>query len=1347
MTEFVHLHVHSDFSLQDAAVSVTALADRAAELGMTHLALTDHGNMFGAMGFIKACKETVVAEIESESEDEKEEKEEKHAERKNPITPIIGCEVYVSPGSRFEKKGAEHENKYYHLILLVSNREGYFNLVKLCSYAYTEGFYYRPRIDEELLSKYHGGLIALSACVSGEIPRLIQAGKKDEAQEKALYYRDLFGKDADGNPNFYLEIQDHGIPANYLRTSDLSQKEINESVVDISKKTGIPLVATNDVHYLDREDYVAHDILLCVGTGKQRTEEKRKKYYGDQFYFKTGDEMAELFSEYPDAIRNTVLIARRCNADIPNISVKELPKYLPDFAIPDGFESADHYLRHLAEEGLAIRYAKEREAGGEKWKEIQKRSEYELETIINMGFTGYILIVADFINFAKERGIPVGPGRGSGAGSIVAYSLRITDIDPLKYNLFFERFLNPERISMPDFDIDFANEGREDVIRYVTEKYGKDKVGQIITFGTLGAKAVIKDVARVLGISISDSEMITKLIPKDPKITLDGAFENEPKLQEFKDDPRYTELFELAHKLEGLHRHSSIHAAGVVIGRQPLIDLVPLYQERGDSKTGKAGGIATQYTWKYLEPCGLVKMDFLGIKTLDVIKHTQELIRRRAGNYSAFNIENIPEDDKATFKMLGEGKSFEVFQFASDGMQNILKQTKPDSIEDLIALNAMYRPGPMQNIPRFVNCKNGKEPITYPDPSLKPILKETYGVIVYQEQVMEVAKTIAGYTMGQADMLRRAMGKKEKELIKKEKIPFIEGAKKNGYSEETAGVIYDILVPFADYGFNKSHSAAYAIIAYQTAYLKANFPAEFMAANLTNEIHSADKDMLSKCIDEARRMDIEVVPPDINKSDKIFSVVDGKIVFGFLGIKGLGETSAEEIVRGREEGKYKNFIDFLDRVDIKIVGKKVIELLIQTGAFDCFGITRETLLGNIERAVEYISKKKEDEKFGQTNLFDDASENIVPEFTFEEQPLMSKTDKLTFEKNLLGFYFSGHPMDEYRDVWEKAVKINLGQPESLKMGKYVLVGVIKNFRQVITKSGGRMAYGFLEDYNGEIEITFFPGVWDKCRDIIKPDNVAILQGKIENKREKISFIVDNCINKGEVDAVIKEMESHNQKNEMYKNTWAYMADLKSSQILSAKKGNYTVIGYLKSMREIKDRNGNEMAFGTLEDFEGEIDLVFFSRMYGENKSLLNLNEIIALKGSIDPENEQNGKISLKVSSIANFVQLSRSAAKKITSGEAPPEIVIEAPPVVKKIDQIHIRLAENAANSAGNMLALSDFLAANSGNNPVFIYVPTNEGDKKIRADSGIDIFDGENPDEVIKKIEKIECVARAWRE
>jgi DNA polymerase-3 subunit alpha len=1295
MTEFVHLHVHSDFSLQDAAVSVMALADRAEALGMTHLALTDHGNMFGAMEFLAACKENA-----------------KHEKRKNPIKPIIGCEVYVSPASRSEKKGAENDNKYYHLVLLAANRQGYLNLVKLCSFAYTEGFYYRPRVDDELLAQYHEGLIALSACASGEIPRLIQAGKTEEAEVKALHYRDLFGTDAEGNPNFYLEIQDHGIPRGGLKGSDLSQKDINEALAAISRKTDIPMVATNDVHYLKKEDHVAHDILLCIGTGKPRTEEKRKKYYGDRFYFKTGDEMAALFPEYPQAIANTVSIARRCVTDVPSVTVKELPRYLPEFTIPSGFENADAYLRHLALEGIAKRYPQAQTLAGGEWDEILKRMEYELGTIISMGFTGYFLIVADFINWAKEHGIPVGPGRGSGAGSIAAYALRITDIDPLKYNLLFERFLNPDRISMPDFDVDFANEGRDDVIKYVTERYGAERVGQIITFGTLGSKAVIKDVARALKISISESEMITKLIPKDPKITLKKALAGEAKLRELEQDARYTELFALARKLEGLNRHSSLHAAGVVIGKSALHNFVPLY------KDPKTGGVATQFAMNYLESCGLVKMDFLGLKTLDVIKHTEELIRRRGGQYAGFSIEQISETDEAAFKMLGEGKSFEVFQFESEGMQNILKQAKPGKIEDLIALNALYRPGPMDNIPQFVKSKNGEQAISYPDPSLEDVLKETYGVIVYQEQVMQVARIIAGYSMGQADLLRRAMGKKKKEILDKEKIPFLAGASRQGYSADRAEAIYDMLVPFAGYGFNKSHAAAYSVVAYHTAYLKANFPAEFMAANLTNEIHSTDKDKLSACIDEARKMGIAIDPPDVNHSDKLFAVVEGRIVFGLLGIKGIGEGPAEAIVDGRKDGPYKDFIDFLNRVDIKIAGKSVVEKLIQTGAFDHFGMTRETLLGNLERAVEYVQKQKEDQKFGQSSLFGEMGEKEYADFVFEQFPETSHMEKLKNEKQLIGFYFSGHPMDEYRELWQRAVKVDLGKTETLVPGSCILVGIIKSVK-VINTRGGKMAFTTLADFNGEIEMTFFPRAWEQCQENIEEDKVAIVRGKIDYQEDKDrhGFIGEECIGPADAGVLLDREEAMKSQLDEYRAAWEAEVKLNLSHPEKAESGEeYLLIGILKDLRPFQTQKGNDMASATLVDYNGEIGVTIFPKAWTEMQDKLEENALTALRGKIKKDNYKN-RYAFYPDTI---LSLKRLKSKYKDTESAPSSGSDEITPNAASSGAVHIRLEAGTADRDENLYPLRNYLVENPGPCPLYIHLALQDGEKVIRTTTGI---------------------------
>jgi len=1337
------LHVHSDFSLLDASASVKGLADRAEALGMTHLALTDHGNMFGAMDFIAACKK-----------------------RKNPIKPIIGCEVYVSPGSRHEKKGSEKDNKYYHLVLLATNREGYFNLAKLSTLAYTEGFYYRPRIDEELLKEYRGGLIALSACVSGEIPRLIRSGKLAEAEEKAIQYRDLFGKDEQGNPNFYLEIQDHGIPAETLR-GDLSQRDINKKLADISRKTGVPLVATNDVHYLEREDYVAHDILLCIGTAKFRSEEKRKKYYGNEFFLKSADEMAALFPDYPEALENTVRIAERCVADVPEISTKELPQYLPDSAIPPGFENADEYLRHLSAEGLAERYPAEKAGGGEKWQEIRQRLDYELDVIIQMGFSGYFLIVEDFIRWAREQGIPVGPGRGSGAGSVVAYALRITDIDPFRYGLLFERFLNPERVSMPDFDIDFANYGRDDVIKYVTEKYGKERVGQIITFGTLGAKAVIKDVSRTLGISIDEADKIAKLIPTRPGVTLKQAFKEEPRLGEMEADPRYTEMFSLARKLEGLNRQSGLHASGVVIGKTALHELVPLYK---DSKTD---AIATQYSMGFLENCGLVKMDFLGLKTLDVIKHTEDLIRSRGGEYADFSVEAAPEDDAATFKMLGDGNSFEIFQFESDGMRDILKRARPGKIEDLIALNALYRPGPMDNIPQFVDSKNGKRAITYPDPSLRDVLEETYGVIVYQEQVMQVARIIAGFTLGHADELRRAMGKKIMEKMVKEKVKFIDGARERGYGEQKADDIFELLVPFAGYGFNKSHAAAYSVVAYRTAYLKANFPAEFMAANLSNEINSTNKDKLSECIDEARKMGIAIDPPDVNRSGKLFSIVDGRIVYGLLGIKGIGEAPADEIVRGRSDtveggGAYGDFMDFLNKVDIKLSGKAVIERLINTGAFDLFGERRENLLGNLERAVEFVQKQKDEKQFGQSSLFGDTDEKEFTDFVFENFPEQSKNDKLKLEKQLIGFYLSGHPLDEYRDLWKKAVKVNLGNHETLEPGNQILMGIVKSCKIVNAKSG-KMAYMTIADYNGEIEAIFFPKVWEKCQDRVETDEIAIFRGKIDFQRDKdkYSFVAEGIVNFAEAEDAIAEESALAKKREKFRSAWLYMADLKAAMLSVAAKGSYTIIGQLASMRETQDKNGNDMAFGTIKDFEGDIDFVFFSKAWNENRDLLNVGEFVALKGNIDPANDRNPqKPSFKVSSVKDITSLCRSAAAKAAAGEEPKvpamdyraetDVPVAQPSQTMEgsdhdsrpsvtLQAVHIRLDSDAAKRDEGIQPLRNYLAGNPGPCPVFIHVHVSgDIEKIIRTTGGLSI---EAEKDALGVLEGCTGVAKAWKE
>jgi len=1035
--DFIHLHNHTDYSLLDGAASIKKMVAKAKSLGMKHLAITDHGNMFGALHFYRECKA-------------------------NDINPIVGCEFYVAPGNRSIKSGNDKKSKANHLILLAKNYDGYKNLMILASKAYTEGFYYKPRIDDELLTQYSSNLICTSACLAGYIPRKLLDNQFEDAKKKAELYQNIFGKD-----NFYLELQDHGIP---------EQKIVNEKMIVLSKETGIPLIATNDIHYLDREDANAQDILICIGTNRKKHEEKRMKFSSSNFYMKTKEEMFEIFKETPEALTNTVKLAESCNLEI------NLPgPLLPDYEIPDEFETPDDYLRALTQEGLVKRYPEITE-------EMKIRAKYELDIIIEMGFTGYFLIVWDFIHYARENDIPVGPGRGSGAGSIVAFALMITDIDPLKYGLIFERFLNPERVSMPDFDIDFCFERRQEVIDYVTRKYGKDRVGQIITFGTLKAKAVIRDVARVLDFPYAESDQISKLIPSDPKMTLQKAIDLEPKLKEIEQrGDKFKELVDTGKRLEGLSRHASTHAAGVVIGKSILTDYVPLYR---DSKTGS---ISTQYTMDLLEDCGLVKMDFLGLKTLTLIKNTETLIKRTITDFST---EDIPEVDAPTFKLLGNGKSVGVFQFESSGMQGILKQAKPDSIEDLIALNALYRPGPMQYIPQFIDSKSGKQAIVYPDKSLIETLQPTYGVIVYQEQVMKVAQIIGGFSLGKADILRRAMGKKKIKEMDRMKIEFIEGAVKKGFTTKKAEDIFEMLVPFAGYGFNKSHAAAYSVIAYKTAYLKANYPAEFMAANLTNEINTPDK--MTLYINETKSMGLNILPPNINLSYKNFAVANGDIIYGLVGVKNVGD--------------YTSFFDFLEKVDLKSVNRKVLESLINCGAFDSFQDNRATLIHNMEKALDFVTKIKAQSMFGQTSLFDSNDESALPSFEMEKIEELPVLELLNNEKELLGYYFSGHPMDKYKQIWQKSVTLSLKHSEkAMPDRKYTVMGTITNSRVITTKRGQQMAFLQIEDFEGSIELILFPKIWEEKNIYLGVDSIVGFVGKIDASRGDPKLLVDEVL--------------------------------------------------------------------------------------------------------------------------------------------------------------------------------------------------------------------------------------------
>lgn len=1051
---FVHLHNHTDFSLLDGAAKIPDYMRKAQELGMDTIAITDHGNLFGALHFYYAAK-------------------------KAKIKAIIGCEFYVNPTNRAERPepGSGKKSQQYHLVLLAMNQVGYQNLMTLSSLAYTEGFYFRPRIDDELLAKYNEGLICLSACLGGEILQHLLNNKYEEAKDRALWFNSIFD---DGR--YYLELQDHGLE---------EQKRTNPLLKQLSDETGIPLVATNDIHYIEQADANAHDLLLCVGTNTKKHDPNRMRFPNDQFYLKSQEEMTNLFSWIPEAVENTVRIAERCNLDI-----KFPGPQLPVFDVPAGHESPSHYLRSLSHEGLANRY-------DEVTDELVERLEYELNVIISMGFEGYFLIVMDYIRWAKEQGIPVGPGRGSGAGSLVAYVLDITNVDPIKYNLLFERFLNPERVSMPDFDIDFCFERRGEVINYVTEKYGTERVAQIATFGTLKAKAVMKDVARVLDISFDESNRIAKMIPDDLGMTLTKAFEQSSDLVELeKKGGVYAELFDAARRLEGMARHISTHAAGVVIGKETLTNYVPLYRD------ARTGAISTQYSMELLEPCGLVKMDFLGLKTLTLIENAQKLIQAKD---PSFSIEAIDEEDKATFAMLSRGESSAIFQFESAGMQGVLKEAKPNTIEDLVALNALYRPGPMAYIPQYIACKLGRKSIEYADPELEDELKNTYGVIVYQEQVMKVAQIIAGYSLGAADILRRIMGKKKVHELEAEKVKFIAGALALGRSEKHAIEIFEMLEPFANYGFNKSHALAYSVVAYQTAFLKANYPAEFWAANLTNEINNPDK--FSEYLQTVRESEIEILPPSVNYSLRAFAVVDGKIVYGLAGIKNVGEGVVDAIVAERDaNGPYTDLLDFLTRLDARVTNSKVMESLIKAGAFDELGTNRPTLLENLSDAVASVQREREFKAYGQISLFDDTTEEMMDSFEMKPVDDWSTQEKLEIEKSLLGFYLSGHPLDHYRNAIKARVTVDTAQLERVPLGQMTnIIAMLTQIKPYVTKKGQTMAFVQLTDLNASFEAVIFPDEFERARTFLQVDQIYGFEGTFDkrgNGDERISFRIE-----------------------------------------------------------------------------------------------------------------------------------------------------------------------------------------------------------------------------------------------
>ncbi|HEY2989168.1 MAG TPA: DNA polymerase III subunit alpha [Candidatus Binatia bacterium] len=1071
-SRFVHLHCHTQYSLLDGANRVEALVERVRQLKQPALAMTDHGNMFGAIEFYTEAA-------------------------KHGVKPIIGCEIYVAPASRFERKGVDKGNKEYnnHLILLAMNLEGYRNLCKLVTVGFMEGFYYKPRIDKEILQEYNRGLIALSACLQGEVSSALSSGNFIRAKEAAESYRAIF------DDRYYLEIQDNKLP---------QQEQVNRMILELGKELSLPVVATNDCHYGERDDAAAHDVLLCVQTGKTVQDENRLKMHTDELFVKSAELMKQGFDYCPEAVERTVEIAERCNLEL------EFGRYhFPQFAAPKEI-SLDDYLDELARTGLAERLAKlELSAPGEHEKQLKlydERLDFELGVIKGMQFSGYFLIVADFINYAKDNGIPVGPGRGSAAGSLVAYALKITDLDPIRHGLLFERFLNPERRSMPDIDVDFCIRGRDQVIRYVKEKYGADKVAQIATFGTLKAKAAIKDVGRALGFSFAETDAIAKLIPA-PKQGFDyplaDALKMEPRLQALtKNDPRVKNLIDHALRLEGLTRHSSTHAAGVVLSNLPLVHYLPLYLD-------KEGGIVTQFDMSSVEKIGLIKFDFLGLKTLTLLSDCLKLLQKSRD--VSLDLNNLPLDDKKTYRLLCSGNTTGIFQLESTGIREMTVKIRPNCFEDLVAILALFRPGPLDSgmAEQYIKRKHGKEQIRYLHPLLKSILSDTHGVIVYQEQVMEIAKILAGYSMGEADILRRAMGKKDPEEMASQRERFVEGARKNKIDAAIAGEIFDQMETFARYGFNKSHSAAYALISYQTAYLKAHYPVEFMAALLSSEMGDTDK--VIKNLAECREKSIEVLPPDINESHADFAAVGEKIRFGLAAVKNVGEKAVEVILQSREqEDGFKSVFDFCRRVDLTAVNRRVLESLIKCGAFDSTGFSRARMLAVLDDAMKAGQSHQKIRESNQIDLFgspvagspalgDGGSRDIYPmvdEWTAQQL--------LTYEKETLGFYITGHPLDKYEG---RLTRLTSGPIADLRerpvAGEVKAGGVVTALRLRNTKKGDRYASFQLEDRTGFIEVIVWPDTYRRCADMLVQDDPILVSGRMDIGEERVQIIAND----------------------------------------------------------------------------------------------------------------------------------------------------------------------------------------------------------------------------------------------
>ena len=1122
---FAHLHVHTEYSLLDGSNKITEYVARVKELGMNSAAITDHGVMFGVIDFYRAAKAAGV-------------------------NPVLGCEVYVAPNSRFDKEAGAKDDRYYHLVLLAENNQGYANLMKIVSKGFVEGFYYKPRVDLELLNEYHEGIIALSACLAGEIPRYLVRGLYEEAKEAALRYEGIFGKG-----NFFLELQDHGIP---------EQRLVNQQLLRMSQETGIELVATNDVHYTRDTDAEPHDILLCLQTGKKLTDEDRMRYEGGQYYVKSPEEMKALFPYAPQALENTQKIADRCHVEIEFGKTK-----LPQYDVPDG-KTAWEYLNELCWSGLEKRYHPVTE-------ELKARLEYELNTIKTMGYVDYFLIVWDFIHYARSQGIAVGPGRGSAAGSLVSYTLGITKLDPIRYNLLFERFLNPERVSMPDIDVDFCFERRQEVIDYVVRKYGKDRVAQIVTFGTLAARGVIRDVGRVMDLPYAMVDSIAKMIPSELNITIDKALKANNDLKQLYDnDEQVKKLIDMSRRLEGLPRHTSMHAAGVVISQKSVDEYVPL------SRAGD-GSITTQFTMTTLEELGLLKMDFLGLRTLTVIQNAVRLAEKSTGK--TIDIDKIDYDDKAVLDSIGTGKTEGVFQLESAGMKSFMKELKPQSLEDVIAGISLYRPGPMDFIPQYIKGKNNPESIHYDCPQLEPILDATYGCIVYQEQVMQIVRNLGGYTLGRSDLVRRAMSKKKAAVMAKERQNFVYGNKEegvpgciaNGISEQVANKIYDEMTDFAKYAFNKSHAAAYAVVSYQTAYLKYYYPVEYMAALMTSVIDFPAK--VAEYILTCRQMGLSILPPDVNQGESGFSVDGTNIRYGLSAIKSIGKPVISGLVEERKaRGPYKTLQDFIERLPSRDMNKRVIENFIKAGALDGLPGTRKQKMMIYVQILDAINQEKKNTMAGQMTLFDLAPEEEKESFLIK-LPNVGEYEKeqlLSFEKEVLGVYISGHPLEKYEAMWRKnisAVTADFMLDEEtgvsrVKDGEKVVVGGMLTAKTIKhTKTGKTMAFVTLEDLVGTVEVVIFPRDYENNRNMLEEDSKVFIQGRVSTEDDRPSKLI--CERVQAFENVPREL-------------WIQFADMEAFQngeqdlhdILRTSDGRDRVVIYLKKQRAVKRLTGN-----------------------------------------------------------------------------------------------------------------------------------------------------------------------------